>query len=51
MHLGQVLDRLASASFTLRATKCAVGVDPVGGLGRPQTGSGKGGSGWLERRP
>ena len=37
MHLGQVLDRLASAGFTLRATKCAVGVDPVGGLGRPQT--------------
>ena len=52
MHLGQVLDRLASAGFTLRATKCAVGVwirDPVGGLGRPQTG--RGGSGWLERRP
>ena len=43
MHLGQVLDRLASAGFTLRATKCAVGVwirDPVGGLGRPQTGRG-----------
>ena len=49
MHLGQVLDRLASAGFTLRATKCAVGVwirDPVGGLGRPHRPEGGGPVGW-----
>jgi len=39
-HLGQVLDRLASAGFTLRATKCKVGVGEVEFLGYVANGDG-----------
>ena len=39
-HLGQVLDRLASAGFTLRAAKCKVGVGEVEFLGYVANGDG-----------